>query len=213
MSNPSAVWTQLSLPNPPVGSIPFVDTDNATIITDVINLHYDNALKVLHAANFATSGTFTGTFSGPTTGIVDGSNAAAGAVGEYVSGIVARAAAIPLVNGVVAAVASLALPAGDWDVEGYSSFISAAGTSLTAAFGGVNTSSTALGTKNVNYSEFAAGTGTYNGANMNADWNVNSPNVRLNLTATITAVFLVVQGVFTASTLSAYGALRARRIR
>jgi hypothetical protein len=40
MSNPSTVWTQLSSPNPSVGSLPFVDVDGATITTDVTHLSY-----------------------------------------------------------------------------------------------------------------------------------------------------------------------------
>lgn len=40
MSNPSTVWASLSLPISPVGSIPFVSTDGATIITDVSNFKY-----------------------------------------------------------------------------------------------------------------------------------------------------------------------------
>lgn len=40
MSNPSTVWSQLSLPNSPIGSLPFVYTDGVTILTDVLNLYY-----------------------------------------------------------------------------------------------------------------------------------------------------------------------------
>jgi hypothetical protein len=40
MSNPSTVWTQLASPVSPVGSVPFVDVDSATIITDVTHLSY-----------------------------------------------------------------------------------------------------------------------------------------------------------------------------
>ena len=40
MSNPSTLWASLSLPNPAAGSVPFVFTDNATIVTDVVNLFY-----------------------------------------------------------------------------------------------------------------------------------------------------------------------------
>lgn len=43
MSNPSTIWSQLALPNPPVGSIPFVFTDGATIVTDVVNFFYTQA--------------------------------------------------------------------------------------------------------------------------------------------------------------------------
>ena len=47
MANPSTVWTQLALPNPPAGGIPFVDIDNASIITDVLNFYFTNANSVL----------------------------------------------------------------------------------------------------------------------------------------------------------------------
>lgn len=40
MTNPSTIWTQLSLPSSPVGSIPFVDIDLVSIVTDVTNFFY-----------------------------------------------------------------------------------------------------------------------------------------------------------------------------
>ena len=39
-SNNSTVWTQLSTPNSPVGSVPFVDIDGTSIVTDVANFFY-----------------------------------------------------------------------------------------------------------------------------------------------------------------------------
>lgn len=36
----STVWAQLSAPDPAEGSIPFVDTDDISIITDVLNFSY-----------------------------------------------------------------------------------------------------------------------------------------------------------------------------
>lgn len=47
MTNPSTVWTQLSMPNPPQASIPFVTTDGATIVTDVLNFFYSQGLSAL----------------------------------------------------------------------------------------------------------------------------------------------------------------------
>lgn len=41
MANPSTIWAQLALPNPAAGSIPFVATDNMTIVTDVSNISYN----------------------------------------------------------------------------------------------------------------------------------------------------------------------------
>lgn len=43
MSNPSTIWSTLALPNPASGSIPFVDTDNATLITDVVDFAFEKA--------------------------------------------------------------------------------------------------------------------------------------------------------------------------
>lgn len=43
MANPSTIWTQLAIPNPASGSLPFVDTDNASIITDVLNFYYTSS--------------------------------------------------------------------------------------------------------------------------------------------------------------------------
>lgn len=47
MSNPSTVWSQLSLPVSPIGSIPFVDVDSASIITDVGNFKYTSGTDTL----------------------------------------------------------------------------------------------------------------------------------------------------------------------
>lgn len=44
MSNPSSIWSQLSLPNPPSGSIPWVDSDNASIQIDFQNFFYSGPL-------------------------------------------------------------------------------------------------------------------------------------------------------------------------
>lgn len=51
-------------------------------------------------------------------GVTDGSNAAAGSVGEFLSSVIAHASAISLVNGVAANVTSITLTPGDWDVWG-----------------------------------------------------------------------------------------------
>lgn len=61
----SNVWTQLTLPNPPSGAVPFVWTDNTTIAADPVNFNYDsvgqvltvtNGLKIKHTDNTGTPG-------------------------------------------------------------------------------------------------------------------------------------------------------------
>lgn len=51
MANPSTIWAQLAMPNPPAGSIPFVLSDGATIGTDVLNFNYDSINKLLSVSN------------------------------------------------------------------------------------------------------------------------------------------------------------------
>lgn len=64
----SNVWTQLTLPNPPSGSVPFVFTDNVTISCDVTNFSYDltnfrlliaNGLKIAYTDTSAVPGAAT----------------------------------------------------------------------------------------------------------------------------------------------------------
>lgn len=40
MTNPSTIWAQLSIPNPPAGSCPYVTVDGITISTDVMHYSY-----------------------------------------------------------------------------------------------------------------------------------------------------------------------------
>lgn len=51
MTNPSTIWTQLAIPNPASGGIPFVATDNVSIATDVLNFYYDSITTTLYANN------------------------------------------------------------------------------------------------------------------------------------------------------------------
>lgn len=51
MANPSTIWGSLATPNPASGSVPFIASDNATIITDVINFAYDQINKQLIVTN------------------------------------------------------------------------------------------------------------------------------------------------------------------
>lgn len=60
MTNPSTVWTQLAMPNPPQASIPFVTTDGATIITDVLNFFYSTGLSAFTGSLAASQLTVAG---------------------------------------------------------------------------------------------------------------------------------------------------------
>lgn len=47
----SNVWTQLTLPNPPSGAVPFVFTDNTTIAADPSNFNYSSVTQNLTVTN------------------------------------------------------------------------------------------------------------------------------------------------------------------
>ena len=71
-------------------------------------------------------------------------NAIAGAVGEYIAAVVATPG-VALATGVVSNVGSIALTAGDWDVDGTVDFLPAATTSLSLLAFGISAATGALG--------------------------------------------------------------------
>jgi len=135
-------------------------------------------------------------------------NAQAGWVGEYMSSIVSSPG-VTLTNNVAANVTTLALTAGDWDVDG-ELWVAATGTgSLVNIVGGLTTTSaTPPGAPADN----AGRTGVMvNGTAPVTVIDTVGP-IRLSLAAT-TTVYLVAQAGFGATACTAYGKLRARRRR
>jgi hypothetical protein len=126
-------------------------------------------------------------------GVTDGSDAAAGQVGEYMT---ASASGIALVNNVPINVVSLDLPAGDWDVTGNAQISSPGGTRniFGAGLDGIDTQIAAT---------FPTTGTTVNG--------INAALRRYNVTAA-TTVWLQALGSFSGSA-TASGSIRARRMR
>lgn len=127
------------------------------------------------------------------TGVTDGSDAATGQVGEYLS---AAGGSVTLTSTVTATAVSLSLTAGDWDVSGAVAFVAAPTTVPQGFAWGFNAPERSL------VATFPAG----------ASQNVEIGPRRVNVTAT-TAVQLSVVAFFTTSTMSAQGSISARRIR
>jgi hypothetical protein len=136
------------------------------------------------------------------TGVADGSNAGAGIVGEYVT---ANASGVSLTSGVSVNATSISLTAGDWDVSGVVVYSPAGTTILQLQYGGVSTTSASLGA-------FQYALYNNNNTNAGAGGAITTPTVRVSVAAT-TTVYLVAQGVFTTSTCTVAGLIRARRIR
>ena len=135
-------------------------------------------------------------------------SASAGKVGEYIESVIASGSAVSLANNTAKTVTSIPLTAGDWDVDSVLSLTVGASTSMTAytvsISGTTNTIDTTPGKQVQNI--FAAEVPT--GGVINAAL----PPYRLSLSGA-TTVFMIGYAQFTVSTVSAYGIIRARRVR
>ena len=147
--------------------------------------------------------------SSQVSGTTTNDNAAAGVVGEYIESNVSNAAPVALVStGTVVNITSISLTAGDWDVSGLVAFIPAATTSITLKRASISlVSATFDGTVGRLFGHVSAA--SVDGANASA---YSSKALRFSLAST-TTIYLVAQGVFTVSTMSAYGNISARRVR
>jgi hypothetical protein len=155
------------------------------------------------AGNLAVTGTLTPAQVAGIVGTTTNNNAQTGSVGEYLT---ATSGAIALTSNIPIDTATVSLTAGDWDVQSVIQYIPAAGTTMSTSWAGVNTVTNTQGalgaaTQNNNFGNVAAQGST-----------VTSPVVRVSLSAT-TTVRAIAQSFFSASTETATGFIRARRVR
>lgn len=151
--------------------------------------------------------------SGLQVGTSTNNNAPAGYVGEFVTATVAVGSAVSLTTATTANVTSISLTAGDWDVTGQIDFnlsgttgtLFQGGTSLTSATLPTQPGGSGLGTDSLFVMPIPVTTLT---AVMTCDCNA----VRVSLAAT-TTVYLTAQATFSVGTVSAFGTIRARRVR
>lgn len=147
-------------------------------------------------------------------GTTTNSSATAGNIGEYVSASVASGSAISLTNNTPVNITSISLTAGDWDVEGTVYYTGGSTTTVMYMTSSISLTTGALdlgvgnfgllpGFNSVPYSPTS---GSSQGIS------IVSPVVRKSLAST-TTIFLVAQSGFATSTTSAFGFLRARRVR
>jgi hypothetical protein len=146
--------------------------------------------------------------AGPNTlppGVTDGSNAAAGQIGEFQSA--SNTTGAPVTSTVRSNVVSIALPAGDWDVWGAVYFALTTGSS-TNMQGWISPVSNSLpsGYGGVPGTVIMVGAGFTNGCQL------NTGTVRYSLTAT-TTLYLGVYNNFTGGTCTVTGTIMARRAR
>lgn len=141
-------------------------------------------------------------------------SAAAGAWGEFLTTTVATASAVSLTTATAADVMTVSLTPGDWDVSYQIRHKPAASTSVTILSCSLSTTLNTMGTQ-----PGGSGIGTDNVTIMTTAANVlageftqASIPVRVSLAAT-TTIRVVCNDTFTVSTMTAYGTVRARRVR
>jgi hypothetical protein len=142
-------------------------------------------------------------------GTTTNDSASAGQIGQIISSSVAQASPVALTTGTSANVTSISLTAGDWDVTGHVGFIPAATTSVTTMLGSVTLVSAVADVTpgwGVVHRQAALVTGAL-GFQLGG-----AGPVRISIAST-TTVYLVANAQFTVSTMEAYGAIRARRMR
>jgi hypothetical protein len=152
-----------------------------------------------------TTLTWSGTPAYP--GTATNNNASSGNIGEIISATVNSGSASSLSSGVFSNIASISLTPGDWDVSGQCVTMPAASTAVSQLFCTLNTVSV---TANLTPGYFA----WFSGFGVVVDQTLSqelSP-ARFSL-ATTTVVYLEIDNGFASSTESAYGMIRARRVR
>lgn len=148
--------------------------------------------------------TFLGQLIGKGTATND--SAATGYIGEYVTASLASGSATSLTNVTAKTVVSISLTAGDWDVTGVVDFHPDTTTTTTYLRAGISTTNNTLGAVDTySTNPFAIAVTSVDAAEI-------TPTVRLSLSTT-TTVYLIAMGGFAISTLTAYGTIRARRMR
>lgn len=147
--------------------------------------------------------------AGQLPGTATNDNASAGNIGEVISASIAGGSAIALTTNVAANIASISLTAGDWDVYGWDNFSGNATTSQTSLIASLSTTSATLDptTPFASLSQSTAAQVVGGATN-----SFGLGPLRLSL-ATTTTVYLVSRATFTVSTMSSFGAIRARRVR
>lgn len=136
-------------------------------------------------------------------------NAVNGSVGEYISSNIASGAAIGLTSNVVANITSISLSPGDWDVFTNAYFIGSGTTTISNE--SVIISSTSASATPIDAMGFSEEFDTTTNLSTNPITLVAGPS-RVSI-ATTAAYYMNVSAGFSVSTLSAYGMIRARRVR
>lgn len=147
-------------------------------------------------------------------GYTGGAAQTAGCIGEVISSVVPSGSAVSLTTATGANVTSVSLTAGDWEVDCICYVQGTGTTSYTILQAGLNTTSATLpaltSTTPIAYVSIAEPATVP--AQSAIPQSLSPTTIQINVSTT-TTVYLVTNCTFSASTASAYGWVRARRIR
>jgi hypothetical protein len=136
-------------------------------------------------------------------------SATAGNIGEYVESVIASGSSVSISTSTPKDTTSISLTAGDWDVDGVLQYLFPASTSYTFLGASISlTLNTVDATNGRVINLIVPATVPTAGITVS----VAVPPLRFSLSST-TTIHLVGNAIFTVSTLSMYGILRARRVR
>ena len=144
--------------------------------------------------------------------------ALAGDIGEYLEANLLTASALSVTTATPLNITSLVLTPGDWDVDAIVDFVPAATTSVTQWNVSVSNTTATLQSQApstsaaINIGPFATTTINQAAQVPAAEVTISGATVRVSVSAN-TTIYLVAQAAFTVSTMTAYGSLRARRVR
>lgn len=143
-------------------------------------------------------------------GVVNAGNAAAGDVGEMLSSFLVSGSALAMTSGTPRNILSLALTAGDWDVEGTLATEPGAATVTTVIAASISlVSGTPAAAPTADGYAYAQASAS---SIANGRFVLPLSRLRVNVAST-TTVYLVGSALFSGGTLGGFGALTARRVR
>jgi len=204
-------WGKIGLTTHVSGTLPVANggtnltsfTANGIVYASSTSALATSSALTFDGTNFVTTGSITPSQTGGIIGTTTNNNANAGSVGEYVASTVATGSAVTInYGGSGVPVTSISLTAGDWDVGGWVGYNIAAGSVVTYLIQGISTSNTSITGETSNVFNQIASTGPQ----------IPIPIQRVSIAST-TTIYLNSATGGSGTALTAYGTIRARRIR
>ena len=146
-------------------------------------------------------------------GTTTNDDATTGNMGEFISSSIATASSVALTTNTPVNITSISLTAGDWIVYGQIAFTATSTTHVSQRVGAI---STTTGTLPTSISDSTQSSTYFSRASEIIGTNDSCFEIspcRQSLSAASTTIYLVARGIFTVSSLKAYGFIAARRRR